>query len=202
MDVLEEKWPFFLRYRLNMQGAIQPFARMSSSIAKRPSVARIPQNFQHTIVGQSRPMNRSGMRAGANTVWKEQLLVPKILHGSPGRRCPFEGRKQHPKGVLHLGLGVKMNGLIFHIHQSDWQLELERCSLRLIENPSSETSTQNVEFSFAHCPFHSQEQPIIKGGWIIQTIFIQNEGSSQGTQFQQMMPIQRTARLSVRLPGP
>jgi len=101
-------------------------------------------------------MDRSGMRASTNTVWKKKLLFPKILHGGPGRPCPFEGRKQHPKGVLNLGIGIKMDGLIFHIHQPDWQLELERCSLRLIENPSSETSTQNVEFCFAHRPFHSK----------------------------------------------
>src|SRR5437588_8565403 len=92
MNVPEEKWPFFLRHGLNMEGAIQPFARMGSSIAERPSIARIPQNFQHAIVGQGRPMDRSGMRAGTNTVWKEELLFPEILHRGPGRRCPFEAR--------------------------------------------------------------------------------------------------------------
>jgi hypothetical protein len=103
------------------------------------------------------------------------------------------GRKEHPKGVLNLSIGIKMDGLLFHIHQPDWQLELERGSLRLIENPSSQTSTQNVEFGLAHRPFHSQEQPIIKGCRIVETIFIQNEGSRHGTQLQQMMPVQRTA---------
>src|SRR5260370_22477862 len=73
MDVLEEKWPFFLRHRLNVQGPIQPFAHMGSSIAERPSIARIPQNFQHTIVGQARPMHRSGMSASTNTAWKNKL---------------------------------------------------------------------------------------------------------------------------------
>src|SRR6266446_3693219 len=107
--------------------------------------------------GKGRPMDRSGMRAATNTVWKEQVLVPKVLHRGPGRPCPFEGRKQHSQGVLNLGIGIKMDGLIFHIHQPDWQLELERCSLRLIENPSSETGTQNVEFCFAHRAFHSQQ---------------------------------------------
>lgn len=128
MDILEEKWPFFLRHRLNMQGTIQSFARMSASIAERPSIARIPQNFQHAIMCQSRPMNRSGMRASANTVWKEQLLFMKILHSGPGRPCPFEGRKQHPKGVLNLGIGIKMDSLIFHIHQPNWSLSAARCA--------------------------------------------------------------------------
>src|SRR6266699_1968390 len=129
MDILEEKRPVFLRDGLNMQGAIQPFARMGSSIAERPSVSRIPQNFQHAIVCQGRPMNRSGVRASPNTVWKEQVLVPKVLHRGPGRRCPLEGRKEHPKGVFNLGIGIKMNGIFFYIHQPDWQLELERGSL-------------------------------------------------------------------------
>src|SRR6266702_2309995 len=102
-------------------------------------------------------MDRSGMRAGPNTVGKEQLLVPKVFHRGPGRRCPFEGRKEYPKGVLHLRIGVKMDGLLFRIHQSDWQLELEGGSLRLIENPSSQTSTQNVQLGLAHRPFHSKE---------------------------------------------
>jgi hypothetical protein len=98
---------------------------MGSSITERPSIARIPQNFQHTIVGQGRPMDRSGMRASTNTVWEKKLLFPKILHGGPGRPCPFEGRKQNPQGVLNLGIGIKMDGLLFHIHSPDWQLELE-----------------------------------------------------------------------------
>src|SRR5258707_1335698 len=79
MDILEEKWPVFLRHRLHMQRTVQPFARMGSSITERPSIARIPQNFQHAIVCQGGPMDRSSMRAGTNTVWKEKLLVPKIL---------------------------------------------------------------------------------------------------------------------------
>src|SRR5260370_5686727 len=102
-------------------------------------------------------MDRSGMRAGTNTVGKEQVLVPKILHCGPSRRCPFEGRKEHPKGVLHLSIGIKMDGLLFHIHQPHWQLELEGGSLRLIKNPSSQTSTQNMELCLAHRPLHSKE---------------------------------------------
>src|SRR5260370_1862022 len=87
MDILEEKWPCFLRHRLHMQRTVQPFARMGSSITERPSIARIPQNFQHAIVCHGEPMDRSSMRAGTNTVWKEKLLVPEILHCGPGRRC-------------------------------------------------------------------------------------------------------------------
>ena len=76
------------------------------------------------------------MRASANTVWKEKLLFPKILHSGPGSPCPFKGRKQHPKGVLNLSIRIKMDNLIFHIPQPDWQLELEGCSLRFIQDAS------------------------------------------------------------------
>ena len=39
-----------------------------------------------------------------------------------------------------------------------------------------------------------QQQTIVKSGWIIEAIFIQDEGFGQRANFQQMMPIERTAR--------
>src|SRR5260370_8779450 len=95
MDIVEQKWPCFLRHRLHMQRTVQPFARMGSSITERPSIARIPKNFQHAIVCQGGPMDRSSMRAATNTVCKEKLLVPKILNCVPGRRFPSD-RSQRP----------------------------------------------------------------------------------------------------------
>src|SRR5947208_12986388 len=95
-----------LWHRLHMQRTVQPFARRGSSRTERPSRARIPQNLQHAIGCQGRPRDRSGMRAATNTVWKEQVLVPKVLHRGPGRSCPFEGGKEHPKGILNLSIGI------------------------------------------------------------------------------------------------
>ncbi len=39
----------------------------------------------------------------------------------------------------------------------------------------------------------AEQQAIIEGRRIVETIFIQDEGSRQGTDFQQVMPIERAA---------
>src|SRR5260370_21252534 len=85
MDVLEEQWPCFLRHRLNVEGSIQPFAHMGSSIAERPIIARIPQNFQHTFVRQRRPMDRSRVLATTNTARKNEPMFAQILHAGHAR---------------------------------------------------------------------------------------------------------------------
>jgi hypothetical protein len=51
-----------------------------------------------------------------------------------------------------------------------------------------------MEFGFRHSALQAQQQPVVKGRWIVEPIFIQDEGPRHGAHFQQVMPIERTAR--------
>ncbi len=56
-----------------------------------------------------------------------------------------------------------------------------------------QAGAQHREFGFGHCSLQSQKQPVIKGSGIIQAICIQDEGASQRTDLQQVLPIGGTA---------
>jgi hypothetical protein len=42
----------------------------------------------------------------------------------------------------------------------------------------------------------AQQKPIVKGGGIVESLFIQDQGTRKGTNFQELMPIAGIARKS------
>jgi hypothetical protein len=50
-----------------------------------------------------------------------------------------------------------------------------------------------MQFCFAHGAFHPQQKTVVEGRWIVEPIFVENEGRRHGTQLQQMVPIEGTA---------
>src|SRR5260370_364104 len=74
MHFLNEKQPLFLRKRLDVKRAIRMFAGLGPSETERTSVARVAEHFEHGVVLQWHPMERTFMRTVANTAWEEESL--------------------------------------------------------------------------------------------------------------------------------
>src|SRR5271169_3859018 len=83
MGITEEKRPFFLRDRLDLHRAIQPFGRMGTPIAERSCIARITQHFEHAIVNEGCPVDLACMGTCTDTTRKEQPLFTEMLDGRP-----------------------------------------------------------------------------------------------------------------------
>ena len=52
-----------------------------------------------------------------------------------------------------------------------------------------QTGTQHKKLSLRHSAFQPEQKPIIERRGIIESLFVQNQGVGEGTDFQQMMPI-------------
>src|SRR5438874_4832630 len=51
-----------------------------------------------------------------------------------------------------------------------------------------------MQLRLRHGALQTQKKTIVKNGWVIETIFIQNERAGHRADFQQVMPVEGTAR--------
>jgi hypothetical protein len=51
-----------------------------------------------------------------------------------------------------------------------------------------------MELGLRHRALQAKQKPVVKSGWIVEPVFIEDEGAGHGADFQQMMPVERTAR--------
>ncbi len=97
--------------------------------------------------------------------------------------------KDLPNGGLHLHIRVKHNRVAFGVTQPNRQGQFEGATPCFVEDAPLQTGTQHKQLRLRHRPFQAQQEPIIEGGRIIEPLFIQDQGMSEGTNFQELMPI-------------
>src|SRR5258708_17537410 len=169
------------------------FAGMRAPIAESAGIAGIAQDLAGRVVDQRRPMDLPFMGSGANMARKEQPLGAKEPHRPPGRSNAFERREQETKSLLDLGVRVQDHRAILSVGQANRQRHLQGATLRLMENPTSQARLEHMELGLRHRALQPQQQTAVKSTRIVESIFIQNEGLCHGADFQQMMPVERTA---------
>jgi len=52
---------------------------------------------------------------------------------------------------------------------------------------------EDVQFGLAHCAFEAEQQAIVEGGWIVDSIFVNNKRRRQCAQLDEAMPVRRVA---------
>ena len=194
MDLTNQKRPLLLGKGFDVERAISMFGGMGPSEAKGSRIARITQHFEHGTVLQRHPMDLASMSTCVDAAREEQPLVAKILHRGPGGPRPFEGGKQQTDGVLDLGIGIEDDGLVLRVGQTDRQRHFQCCTRSFVKNPALQACLEHMKLGLRHGSLQPEQQTVVKGGRIVEAIFIQNEGSGHGTNFQQVMPIKRTPR--------
>lgn len=90
---------------------------------------------------------------------------------------------------LHLEIGIKDNQISLRVTQSNGQGEFERTTPRFTQNPSLETRSHHKKLSFTHCSFQAEQKPVVHGARIIESLFIQDQGTGERTDFQEVVPI-------------
>ena len=60
-------------------------------------------------------------------------------------------------------------------------------------NPALQSRPQDVEFGFTHCPFQTEQQPVIEVSRIIDPVFVKNQRVGEGADLEQPMPVHRVS---------
>ena len=117
------------------------------------------------------------------------------------RLAPERG-KEHAQALLNLLVGIQDDAIFLVINKTDRQRHFQFAALSLVEDTAHQACLKNVQLSFAHRPFETEQKPIIVVTGIIEAVFVQDQRVSQSADFKQPMPVMRSCAPDGRLPTP
>jgi len=117
--------------------------------------------------------------------------LPQSPGDRAGRSKSFEHR--HDAG-LDSCVGIARAAPIDQMHQTNRQTQGQFAAPCLVEDPAAQTAPQQMQLSFAHGAFQAEQQTIIEGGRIIDTLLIKDQRVRVSAKLQQLLPVDRIAR--------
>jgi hypothetical protein len=114
---------------------------------------------------------------------------PAGADGGGSRPRPLKGANEEAAGILNLPVGIEDHAVILRRAKAYRQGELQGGPAGLAQHAARQASAQAIEFGLTHGPLASQQETIVAGGRVIQTIFIEHERASEGATFQEPMPV-------------
>ena len=127
------------------------------------------------------------------TAGKAESLMPKPLDHGTGGASPGKRGKHEPHGILNLLVRIEHEAALGVVYQADGGWQTEVTAARLVADASLQPGAEDMELGFGHRAFEPQAEPIVKVGWIIEAVLVQNERLCQRTEFEQPVPIRRIA---------
>src|SRR5947209_7262057 len=101
----------------------------------------------------------------------------------------FKEGKGQANRFLYSLIGIKNDTPHWIVEQTNRQAKAKLSLLCLGQFPSLQAAAQPMKLCLAHCPLKAQQQTIIVGCSIINPFLVDHQGMSEGTDFQQLIPI-------------
>src|SRR5215813_6407126 len=127
------------------------------------------------------------------TAGKAESLMPKPLDHGTGGASPGKRGKHEPHGILDLLVRIEHEAALGVVHQSDRGWQTEVTAARLVADASLQPGAEDMELGFGHRAFEPEDESIVKVGWIIEAVLVQNERLGQCPEFEQSVPVRRIA---------
>jgi hypothetical protein len=83
--------------------------------------------------------------------------------------------------LFHAAVGVDLDLSVQGPPKSDWQPELQFAPPGLLPNRFKRPLPEQVQLELAHRSFETEQKPIVKYAWIVDTIRIDNNSANQTT---------------------
>ncbi len=99
---------------------------------------------------------------------------------------PLELLEDHSYDRADLFIVIEFEAALLRANVADGWSQKDSTTTNLIEQPLAQTTSQDVQFCFAHRPFQTTEKTIV---WIIESILICQYGPKERAEFKKMMPI-------------
>src|ERR1700757_3712162 len=159
-----------------------------------PSIGWILEQAQYATVAQPAPYNLSIPGPTISPFGKAQAALHEALH----HRIGTAGFAKQTKHQLHRGphflIRVLNNAPLLVVGITYRQRETQFSFLGFVELATQQARAQKMKLGMGHGALQSEQQAVVKIGWVIATIFIDYQGLGEGAQLQQAMPIQVRAR--------
>ena len=173
--------------------AIGPVAYARAAIDECAGVARIVQHLQDARMLRRRPQEFTLVRPRPQSAREHQTLLPEEADCLDGASGPLEGLEDQTDGVLHLRVGIEADRSVGPVDQADRRAHLELAAPGLVELTTTHARFEDVQLGLAHRAFEAEQEAIVEAGWIVDAVFIEDEGRGQRAQLDEAVPVGRVA---------
>ena len=102
--------------------------------------------------------------------------LPDRRHRRPGS---LESIEQQAHRTLNLLVGIQNQPPQRIVCKTDRRPQEEFSPARLVQDSTLQPRSQNMAFGFAHRAFQTEQKPVIEVSWIVDAVFIQDQGIGQ-----------------------
>jgi hypothetical protein len=130
---------------------------------------------------------------------KPQTLFTKEAGGLHGAGGSIERIEQHADRALNFNVRVEDDLAVRSIDQAGGRADLELTAARLVEDAAAQAGSYYMEFGLAHRPFEAEQEPVVEGRGVVDTVLVKDQGTAQRTELDQTVPIGRVSGQSGNL---
>ena len=119
---------------------------------------------------------------------RESFLL-EMPDNRASRTLASEDIEEGRQCLLHLPVRIEDHAIVVVIDQSGGQAGLQLAAACLALDPALQTHAEHMQLSLAHCSLQPQQQPVVEMTRVVQAVLIEDQGSRQGADLQQAMPV-------------
>jgi hypothetical protein len=91
--------------------------------------------------------------------------------------------------VAHARVGVWHHLAVVVVDQADREGEREFAAAGLGQDPAAHPGPEEMQFEFRDLPFHSQKDPVVEDGRVIQAVLVADERVGVGADLDELLPV-------------
>jgi hypothetical protein len=162
---------------------------LRSAAGESPGVARIVQDFQGLLEVQRNPNQVALAHARVDAAWERESFLVEMPDNRAGRAFAAEDVEEGRQCLLHLAVRIEDHAIVVVIDQSGGQAGLQLAAAGLALDPALQTRAEHVQLGLAHRSLQPQQQPVVEMARVVQAVLIEDQGSRQGADLQQAVPV-------------
>jgi hypothetical protein len=124
-----------------------------------------------------------------NPARKQHPGVVELSDRRHRRSGSLEGVKQQAQGALNLLVRIQDQSSGGIVSETNRRSDEQFPTSGFVENPALQPGAQHVQLGFTHGSFQTEQQSVVKVGWIVETVLVQDQGISQSADLQQAVPV-------------
>jgi hypothetical protein len=193
VDVVEEHFPLFSRevnstgvrfLRMGFFGAARGFA-----VGVGAGIGGVFEEALESPLGGLAPQELAALGTGKRAVREEELVVAEIAEETAERADLGEPGEDISEALPDSLVGVEGHGAIGLADQADGEREGQFPPLGLVFAGGDEAAPEKMKFGFGEGAFETQEEAVVVGVRIVDSVSVGEEGLGKGTEFQEAVPV-------------
>ena len=193
VDVVEEDFPLFPRemhdariglVRLGLVGAVRGFA-----IGVGPGVGGVFEEALEPPQSGLLPQQLAPLGPTKRAMWEEELVLAQVPQKAAHRTQLGELGEDVGQALPDAFVRIEDHGAIWLVEQADGEVQLQFPPLRLVLPGREEPPPEEMQFGFGQGPLEAQEQTVVVGVGIVDSIRVGEEGVGEGTEFEEAVPV-------------